>query len=312
MPNICDYENSTYRIAFWENPGRDYENLSEHTAVKRLLPRGESLLELGAGFGRLADLYRDYRQVVLLDYSRSQLEYARDQLGTDKYLFVAADIYHLPFAPAQFDIITMIRTLHHMEEPLTAIRQARLVLRSGGTFIVEYPNRRSLKAITMWLLRNRGPLNRGKHSPFELKMIKSSEMYFRFHPKCVHQLLVEAGFVPKRQRAVGYFRPGQMARVLSSRFMAGLDALLQPTGNLYQLSPSVFVQSEAVGQDGQAPAGAFWRCPTCCGFNLDEQPKAIYCTECQTYWPFEDGIYDFRPKAEAGQRRSIKEIRAGW
>ena len=311
MPDICDYENSTYRTDFWENQGRTYEDLCEHTAVRRLLPRGERLLELGTGFGRLADLYRDYSKVVLLDYSHSQLEHARDHLGTDKYIFVAADIYHLPFAPAQFDTITMIRTLHHMEEPLAAIKQARSALRSGGAFIFEYPNMRAFKEIIRWLLRVRGSSNKEIHNPFESKIVEIGEMYYKFHPKTVHNLLKEADFMPKYHRAVGYFRLNLFKRLFPTWLLAGLDTALQPTGNLVPLSPNMFVRSEAVGQDEQAPAGAFWRCPACGGFNLDEQPNAIYCTDCQTRWPFEDAIYDFRPKVEASQRKSIKEI-CGW
>jgi SAM-dependent methyltransferase len=311
MPVICDYENSTYRTAFWEGQERTYEHLGDHMAVERLLPRGERVLELGAGFGRLADLYDDYSKVVLLDYSHSQLEYARDQLGTDKYIFVAADVYHLPFAPAQFDIITMVRTLHHMEEPLTAVKQVRSALCSGGTFIVEYPNVRNLKEIARWLLRGRGSSDRNPDNPFKPSIVESGTVYYMFHPKSVHRLLKDAAFAPNRRRAVGYLRPSVFKRVFPTWLQTGLEAVLQPTGNLYPLSPSVFVRSEAVGQDEQGPEGAFWRCPACGGFNLEEQPSAIYCTDCQSHWPFEDGIYDFRPKVEASQKMSVKKSE-GW
>ena len=44
------------------------------------------MLELGAGAGRNTPRYRNYDRVVLLDYSRTQLEQARDRLGyTDRY-----------------------------------------------------------------------------------------------------------------------------------------------------------------------------------------------------------------------------------
>jgi len=75
---VCDYEDSTYRTDFWEGRGRDYEDGAERVAIRRLLPRtGTRLLDIGAGFGRLADLYAGYREVILLDYSVSQLRYAR-------------------------------------------------------------------------------------------------------------------------------------------------------------------------------------------------------------------------------------------
>ncbi|MCA9907971.1 MAG: hypothetical protein KC519_04920, partial [Anaerolineae bacterium] len=78
-PNICDYEGSDYRVRFWDGKGRDYEDRVERVALRRLLPtQGRRLLEVGAGFGRLTQEYHAYEQVVLLDYSLSQLQYAQE------------------------------------------------------------------------------------------------------------------------------------------------------------------------------------------------------------------------------------------
>ena len=55
-PPICDYEGSDYRTRFWENENRDYEDLAERIAMRRLLPaqapdteRGQRLLEIASG-----------------------------------------------------------------------------------------------------------------------------------------------------------------------------------------------------------------------------------------------------------------------
>ena len=77
QPQICDYEGSTYRTDFWEGQGREYEDLAERIALRKLLsPDGDLLMEIGAGFGRLADLYDNHKKVVLLDYSKSMLHQA--------------------------------------------------------------------------------------------------------------------------------------------------------------------------------------------------------------------------------------------
>ena len=56
MSRICDYEGSRYRTDFWEGQNREYEDRVERVAMKKLLPpRGERLVEIGAGFGRLAE-----------------------------------------------------------------------------------------------------------------------------------------------------------------------------------------------------------------------------------------------------------------
>ena len=83
MPTpICDYEGSHYRDEFWVAE-RAYEDAAERHALRALLPpRGRRLLEIGAGYGRLADLYGGYDEVYLLDYARTQMEQAREHMAT--------------------------------------------------------------------------------------------------------------------------------------------------------------------------------------------------------------------------------------
>jgi ubiquinone/menaquinone biosynthesis C-methylase UbiE len=122
-PPVCNYEGSDYQASFWDKGGREYEDRTEAIALKRLLPRsGRLLLELGAGAGRNTPRYLGFDRIVLLDYSRTQLEQAQQRLGTsDKYIYVAADVYRLPFVDGLFDAATMIRTLHHMADAPKAL-----------------------------------------------------------------------------------------------------------------------------------------------------------------------------------------------
>src|SRR5512138_1964571 len=98
-PPICSYEGSDYQTSFWDQGDRRYEDAVEGVALRRLLPKsGRLLLELGAGAGRNTPRYLGFDRVVLLDYSRTQLEQAQQRLGkSDKYIYVAADVYRLPF-----------------------------------------------------------------------------------------------------------------------------------------------------------------------------------------------------------------------
>ncbi|HRT31545.1 MAG TPA: hypothetical protein P5211_03925 [Anaerolineae bacterium] len=71
---ICNYEGSRYSTEFWDS-SRAYEDGAERAALRVLLPpQGRRLIEIGAGFGRLADLYQGYETVVLFDYASTQLE----------------------------------------------------------------------------------------------------------------------------------------------------------------------------------------------------------------------------------------------
>ena len=99
-PPVIDYEGSRYRTEFWEGQGRQYEDAAERLALQELLPaRGGCIAEIGAGFGRLAELYDGYGRVVLFDYSRSLLREAVQRWGHDpRFVFVAGNVYTLPLA----------------------------------------------------------------------------------------------------------------------------------------------------------------------------------------------------------------------
>ena len=73
---ICNYEGSRYSTEFWTED-RAYEDAVERIALRALLPpSGRNIMEIGAGFGRLVDLYTQYNTVVIFDYARTQLEQA--------------------------------------------------------------------------------------------------------------------------------------------------------------------------------------------------------------------------------------------
>jgi SAM-dependent methyltransferase len=201
-PPVCDYEGSNYQERFWEAGERAYEDAVEGVALKRLLPPGQGrLLEVGAGAGRNTPRYRGYHQIVLLDYSRTQLEQAQARLGGgDQWRFVVGDAYCLPFAPGVFEAATMIRTLHHMTDPLAALKQVRGCLAAEAVFILEYANKHNLKAMLRWAAR------RQEWNPFDRRPVEFAPLNFDFHPAAVRAWLRAAGFRTERQLAVSHFR----------------------------------------------------------------------------------------------------------
>ncbi|HKZ54595.1 MAG TPA: class I SAM-dependent methyltransferase [Anaerolineales bacterium] len=246
-PPVCDYSGSDYQERFWERGGRAYEDRVEAVALSRLLPwGGERLLDVGAGAGRHAPRYQGFRQVVLLDYARSQLEQARMRLAQgDRFLYVVADVYNLPFAARSFDAATMIRVLHHLADPPAALRQIRAALSTGGVFVLEYANKRNLKAIARWLL------GKQSWSPFDRSPVEFARLNFDFHPSAVRSWLKQAGFRLRRQRTVSHFRHPLLKRLIPLPVLVALDSALQASGAWFQLTPSVFVRAEAMREGGQ-------------------------------------------------------------
>lgn len=284
---ICDYEGSAYRTDFWEGQGRDYEDHVERGVLQQLLPKhGKRLLEIGAGFGRLTNEYTAYQQVVLLDYSFSQLQYAREQLGDEGYIYVAADAYKLPFKPGVFDGATMIRVIHHFEDVPRVLSGIQHVLANGATFILEHANKRNLKA----MLRYR--LGRQEWSPYTLEPLEFVELNYDFHPDYIAQELEKAEFALQERIPVSFFRLGIFKRMVPGAMLASLDRVAQGTGWL--VAPSIFTKNVALtGEDHtNTPFDDIFACPET-GGKLRRDGNFMINAQ-GTRWEVRDGIYDFK------------------
>ena len=293
-PPVCDYEGSDYQTSFWDKGGREYEDRTEAIALKRLLPKsGRLLLELGAGAGRNTPRYVGFERVVLLDYSRTQLEQAQQRLGnSDKYIYVAADAYRLPFVDGLFDAATMIRVLHHMADAPKALGQVKNVLEANGIFILEFANKQNLKSILRYLL------GKQKWSPFTLEPVEFVKLNFDFHPKAVRNWLEELSFTIEKALAVSHFRVGFLKRIIPTSNLVFLDSLFQWTGAFWQLTPSMFVKAQvaqnAILHHRQDNILSYFKCPDCAHSPLEEKHDYLECTNCKKKWRTKDGIYDFR------------------
>lgn len=289
-PPVCDYEGSDYQATFWDQGDRVYEDQVEAIALRRLLPpQGKLLLEIGAGAGRNTNRYLGYERIVLLDYSHSQLRLALERLGrSERYIYVAADVYHMPFVSGLFDGATMIRTLHHMADVTRALCQVRRVIEPAGHFVLEYANKKNLKAILRYWSR------RQTWSPFDEQPVEYLPLNFDFHPRYISDSLTSCNFKIEGQLTVSHFRIDLLKRLLPTSLLVQMDAMAQLTGKWWQLSPSVFLRAQAVGQSVSATPGTFFACPECENSPLVEEPGSLNCPICLRSYPIEDGIYNFK------------------
>ena len=290
-PPVCSYEGSDYQQSFWEHSDRAYEDQVEAIALQRLLPaRGQLMLELGAGAGRNTPRYHGFDRIVLLDYSRTQLEQAQTRLGTGpRYTYVAADVYRLPFTSGVFDTATMIRTLHHMANAPLALAQVRRVLQPGAIFILEYANKQNFKAILRYLL------GRQDWNPFDQQPVEFASLNFDFHPKAVRRWLSDLEFRVERQLTVSHYRIALLKRLIPLKLLVAADSLAQRSGNWWQITPSVFICAQLAGQTTPArEVETLFACPECSHSPLETQPDALLCPACLRRWGIRDGIYDFR------------------
>ena len=287
-PSIIDYEGSRYRVNFWEGQGREYEDLVDRMAIQRLMPvSGDVLVEAGAGYGRLASLYDGYRRVVLVDYSLSLLQEARQTWGRDeRFKFVAASVYALPFVDALVDTMVMVRVMHHLQSPACALVEIDRTLNGGGVLLLEYANKRNLKAVIRYLSR------RQTWSPFALEPYEFVHLNFDFHPAWMTSRLREVGLQLEKELSISSLRLSVLKRRFSPQLLSKIDSALARPGATFKLSPSVMVRCRS--QKKMVTPQGFFRCLRCQGAHLSEEEGALFCVECHTAWPIRDGIYDFR------------------
>jgi predicted RNA-binding Zn-ribbon protein involved in translation (DUF1610 family) len=152
---------------------------------------------------------------------------------------------------------------------------------------LEFANKRNLKAIFRYLI--------GKQdwSPYTLDPVEFAALNFDFHPKAVRRYLNQVNFKVLKQLSVSHFRVGFLKRYIPLRILQTLDALLQPTGGIIQVSPSVFSKCKAVGDSPAAESDQLFQCPVC-GASLPGGEQDQVCPDCGKVYEYREGIYDFR------------------
>ena len=290
LPPVCDYEGSDYRTRFWVGGGRDYEDRAERVALRRLMPpTGKTLIEVGAGFGRLADEYTGYDRVVLFDYSRTLLREAQAHLGDDpRFIYVAGNWYQMPFVTGLFETIVQIRTLHHAADVPAVFRQLFRVARPQAYYVLEFASKHHLKAILRYWTKKQA------WSPFTPEPEEFVELNYDFHPRWIREQLAEAGFEPRRTLTVSHFRVGFLKRAVPTQALVSMDGLAQLSGNWWQLTPSVFIRNRHFSVGETAEPGQFFACPSCQTALGEAQNELLVCSGCGRQWQVKDGLYDFK------------------
>jgi SAM-dependent methyltransferase len=107
--------------------------------VSRFAASDVRIADLGCGDGRTvgARVQRSGAAYIGVDVSPSAVG-AATSLGLDVRL--VDDITTTGLPGGSFDAVFMIEVLEHLVDPLAAAREARRLLRPGGTFVVTCPN----------------------------------------------------------------------------------------------------------------------------------------------------------------------------
>ena len=107
--------------------------------------KDKDVLDCGCGGGGKSVYYAIHgaKSVTGIDINQKDIEsasvYAKMKKAEDKTVFVLADACHMPFADSSFDSVIMNDFVEHVNDPLSALREAMRVIRQGGRVFINFP-----------------------------------------------------------------------------------------------------------------------------------------------------------------------------
>ncbi len=215
---------------FWH--GREYEDKAEKIALKKLLakiPQKNSMVDIGGGFGRLAEVYvPEFEKCLLIDPSEKLLNLAQKNLKNFENIEFKKGIgENLPVDDAIFDIALMIRVVHHLPNPEETLKEVSRVLKPQGYLILEFANKiHFLARLRAWLKGDFGFTSNLK--PVDQRSAKSIKAgtipFLNHHPKFILQQLEKAGFKIISTFSVSNFRHPIFKKIIPLSLLLFLES----------------------------------------------------------------------------------------
>ncbi len=137
LPDTATIQADFDRLASFSTEEWDHNSHYHQFLLKQLPPHCRQVLEIGCGTGAFARLLAERAdQVLALDLSPAMIRLANERSAQYSTIdFRVADVLSCDFAPAQFDAIVSIATLHHL--PLEILLPTlKMALAPGGLLVV--------------------------------------------------------------------------------------------------------------------------------------------------------------------------------
>jgi len=244
------YDNYDYP-AYWT--GREYEHESEVMAIRAFLqkiPKIRTILEVGAGFGRLVPAYAfRAKKIILSDPSGKLLSLARLSYPQKYFSFIQTTALNLPkkIRRGSVDLVMCVRVIHHLEEIDQVIENFCATLKKRGYLILEFANKRHLKATVLEFFKGNFtfPIDIFPKDRRSLRSQRAKSLPFlNYHPDEVRRKLLECDFQILETRSVSNIRSPFLKRHLSTETLVSLERFLQKPLSYINFGPSIFVLAQ--------------------------------------------------------------------
>jgi len=132
---------------FFNSIAEDWDEISREIlagfdlpqAIMELVPRSRNAVDLGCGTGHMLEhLLQKSKHVIGVDGSPRMLEFARRRLASfgDRVSLRIGELDHLPLADREVDFALISMVLHHLEDPVAAVKEIGRVLEPGASLII--------------------------------------------------------------------------------------------------------------------------------------------------------------------------------
>ncbi|MDO4978897.1 MAG: class I SAM-dependent methyltransferase [Candidatus Saccharibacteria bacterium] len=236
---VSDYNGYDYKKIFWEDVDREYEDLADRMAIRRLLPtKMGRFVDVAGGYGRLAKEYLGRaKEAIIFDYSETELKQAREEFGK-KIKTRQGDIYDMPFKDGEVDVLMMIRATHHFKDLDKVVNELSRVLKPGGVAVIEVANKKTLpRMVKYWTKKT-------DKNPFSLEPVNFTEIcpngFFNYHPKYVEDLFKKSGFEIEEKLSVSNFRSPKLKKMFSAKTLAAFEKKVQKPLAKINFAPSIY------------------------------------------------------------------------
>jgi 2-polyprenyl-3-methyl-5-hydroxy-6-metoxy-1,4-benzoquinol methylase len=179
---------------------RGIQSKWHHLKFRRVLEemRGHQRhLDVGCGPGTLIGLLDDRFISTGIDISRTEIDYARCEYGSESKRFFAVPGCALPDECSEYDVATVVEVVEHLApaEVDDVLGATISRLRPGGKLVVTTPNFHSAWPLVEMLVNRFGEVN---YTPQHIN---------RFTPRRLRELLHDFGLQEVRVRAYLAFAP---------------------------------------------------------------------------------------------------------
>lgn len=140
--NTPEYWDSFATPEYCEKDIKRGGSICKFNTIKDILPENVDILDIGCLNGNLYHFLRTanfpIRSFTGVDLSSKLIELSKSRFPEQTW--IQADRLSLPFEKETFDVVTLLETLEHVEDPRKTIAEAVRVCKMSGNVIVSVPN----------------------------------------------------------------------------------------------------------------------------------------------------------------------------